>query len=133
MMMGEDLLFREIRPSEYWPPVLPNGKFRAVPKGALRELEVLEVTDDGLRCEGVSFAWSEIEGISISGDLVCLLSNKYITGGLKFHISICSFIDELGSVYRLINGYSVGYCLMNRIKFEQQDHMYAPVSRSGRN
>lgn len=133
MIIGDALLFREIRPGEYWPPVLPNGKFRAVPKGALRELEILEVTDDGLRCEGVSFAWSEIEGISISGDLVCLLSTKYITGGLKFHISICSFIDRLGSVYRLINGYSVGYCLMNRIKFEQQGCLYELVSRSGRN
>lgn len=56
MIIGDALLFREIRPGEYWPPVLPNGKFRAVPKGALRELEILEVTDDGLRCEGVSFA-----------------------------------------------------------------------------
>jgi hypothetical protein len=131
MMMGEDLLFREIRPGEYWPPVLPNGRFRAVPKGAQRVLEILEVTEDGLRCEGVSFSWSDIDGISISGDLACLLSAKYITGGLKFHISTCSFVDESGSSYRVLNGYPVEYCLMNRITFEQQGRVFDPVSRSG--
>lgn len=131
MMMGDALLFREIRPGEYWPPVLPNGRFSAVPKGAQRAQEILEVTDDGLRCEGVSFSWAEIEGISISGDLVCLLSTKYITGGLKFHISTGSFIDWSGGSCRLINGYPVEYGLMNRITFEQQGRVFDPVSRSG--
>lgn len=109
MTVERSLLFREIRPGEYWPPVLPNGKFFAVPFGASRVMAILTVTAEGLRCGGVSYDWAEILGISISGDVACLVSEKYISGGLRFHISTCRFEDESAEGHLLINGYPVEY------------------------
>ena len=53
--MGGTLLFRETRPGEYWPPVLPRGRFSAKLVGAKKILELLELTEEGLRCLGVIF------------------------------------------------------------------------------
>lgn len=124
------LEFREIRPGEYWPPVLPNGKFFAVPAGADQVMEILMVTNEGLRCGGVSYDWEDLHGVSIVGEQACLVSHKYISGGLKFVIATCRFEDERQRVHFNINGYPVEYCLMNRITFEQQMLADNTVSRS---
>lgn len=129
-MRGHELVFREIRPGEYWPPVLPNGVFTAVPFGSTTAHRLLEVKDWGLSCEGVTYTWAEIQGISISGDVVCLVSTKYISGGLQFHAETCSLIDADGLRRMHINGYSVEYCLINRITFEHLRKQEGRVSRS---
>lgn len=122
--------FRETRPGVYWPPLLPNGRFFASPPGTSRVMEILTVTDDGLACGGVSFTWADIQGISIAGEEACLVSHKYVSGGVKFQIGTCRFQDEREREVFNINGYPVEYCLMNRITFEHQRSAEPPVSRS---
>ena len=102
--MGETFLFRETRPGEYWPPVLLRGRFSAKPVGAKKILDLSGLAEEGLRCEGIRFGWEEIQGMSVVGDIAQLMNCKYISGGLRFHISTCSLIDGSGSIYRLIHG-----------------------------
>jgi len=124
------LKFREIREGEYWPPVLPDGKFFGVPIGHDQVMEILTVTEDGLRCGGVSYDWTDLNGISIDGEQACLVSDKYISGGVRFYIATCHFEDEHKEQHEYINGYPVEYCLMNRITFELQRRSTDSVSRS---
>jgi hypothetical protein len=93
-------------------------------------MEILTVTDEGLACGGVSFTWADIQGISIAGETACLVSRKYVSGGLKFEVGHCSFVDNHERRIHNINGYPVEYCLMNRITFEHQRRAEPPVSRS---
>lgn len=90
----------------------------------------MAVTAEGLRCGGVSYDWLDLDGVSIGGDQACLVSNKYVSGGVKFMISTCHFEDESRARHVMINGYPVEYCLMNRITFEQQRLSKNNVSRS---
>ncbi len=85
-MRVNSLEFRETRPGEYFPPIIPNGRFFARPVGGDLLMEILVVTDAGLSCNGVSYAWSDIQGISIYEDVACLVSEKYVSGGLRFYL-----------------------------------------------
>lgn len=83
---------------EYFPPIIPNGRFFARPVGDDRLMEILVVTDAELCCNGVSYAWADLQGISISGDVACLVSEKYVSGGLRFYLGECRFIGESGNM-----------------------------------
>jgi hypothetical protein len=114
------LEFKEIRAGEFWPPILPNGRFFAqTPESGVVQ-QILEVTDTGLECGGVSFNWGDITGFAIQGDQAVLLSQKYPSGGLKFMVGTCHYIGSGLSPQQYVNGYPVEYCLMNRVTFEQQ-------------
>lgn len=68
--------FKEIRAGEFWPPILPNGRFFAqAPESGVVQ-QILEVTNTGLECGGVSFNWGDITGFAIQGDHAVLLSQK---------------------------------------------------------
>lgn len=82
--------------------------------------QILEVTNTGLECGGVSFNWGDITGFAIQGDQAVLLSQKYPSGGLKFMVGTCHYIGSGLSPQQYVNGYPVEYCLMNRVTFEQQ-------------
>ena len=112
--------FKEIRPGEFWPPILPNGRFFAQANGAGVVQQILEVTETGLECGGVSFNWGEITGFAIQGELAVLLSEKYASGGLRFMVGTCHYVGSSSLPQQYVNGYPVEYCLMNRITFEQQ-------------
>jgi len=103
-----------------FPPIIPNGRFFARPVGGDRLMEILVVTDAGLSCNGVSYAWADLRGISIDGDIACLVSEKYVSGGLRFYLGECRFIGESGNMQKDYSGYPVEYCLMNRATFERQ-------------
>lgn len=83
-------------------------------------MEILVVTDAGLSCNGVSYAWADLRGIFIDGDIACLVSEKYVSGGLRFYLGECRFIGESGNMQKDYSGYPVEYCLMNRATFERQ-------------
>lgn len=119
-MKGCSLEFRETRPGEYWPPILPNGRFFGVPDHGTAVVEILRITDIGLECGGISYEWEDLLGISIEGNTVCLTSEKYRSGGVRFIESTCSFIDEQNQAHVKRSGYPVEYCLMNRVTFELQ-------------
>ncbi len=119
-MRVNSLEFRETRPGEYFPPIIPNGRFFARPVGGDRLMEILAVTDAGLSCNGVSYAWADLQGISIGGDVACLVSEKYVSGGFRFYLGECRFIGESGNMQKDYSGYPVEYCLMNRATFERQ-------------
>jgi hypothetical protein len=74
------LNFREIGLGRFFPPIIPNGRFFALAIGGLRIQEILQVTDVGLECGGVSFSWGDICGYAIQGNEACLLSKKYSSG-----------------------------------------------------
>lgn len=93
--------FRETRPGEYFPPILPNGRFFARPVGGERLMEILVVTDAGLSCNGVSYAWSDLQGVSICGDVACLVSEKYVSGGLRFYLGECRSLVSRGTCRRI--------------------------------
>ena len=78
------------------------------------------VTDTGLSCGGVSYDWADLVGISLTGELACLVSGKYVSGGLRFQLGSCGFIGATATMQETYSGYPVEYCLMNRITFEQQ-------------
>lgn len=111
--------FREVFPGEYFPPILRNGKFFALPVGGSGVQEILTVTDAGLECGGVSFLWSDIDGFSIQGETAHLLSDRYPSGGLRFYVGTCYFVGS-NLLREAPTGHLVEYCLMNRITFEQQ-------------
>jgi len=115
-----EMNFREIGPGRFFPPILPNGRFFALAIGGLRIQEILQVTDVGLECGGVSFGWGDICGYAIQGNEACLLSKKYASGGLRFTLGNCYFVGSAQPPERHVNGYPVEHCLMNRITFEQQ-------------
>jgi len=117
---GDGLEFREVAPGEYFPPILPNGKFYALAAGGREPQEILTVTEVGLECGGVSFLWADITGFSIQDERACLLSRKYPSGGVKFTVGTCYFVGRDLQREKYQNGYPVEYCLMNRIAFEQQ-------------
>jgi len=51
-----------MRPGEFWPPTLPNGRFFAQALRASAVQEIFEVTDAGLIGGGVNFRWGDIVG-----------------------------------------------------------------------
>lgn len=84
-----------------------RGRFSAKPVGTNKVVGLFELTEEGLRCEGISFSWEEIQGISIVGDVARIVSYRYISGGLRFYMSTCLFVDELGGIFVDLNGYPV--------------------------
>jgi len=62
------LNYREIGLGRFFPPIIPNGRFFALAIGGLRIQEILQVTDVGLECGGVSFSWGDICGYAIQGN-----------------------------------------------------------------
>jgi len=120
------LNFREIGLGRFFPPIIPNGRFFALAIGGLRIQEILQVTDVGLECGGVSFSWGDICGYAIQGNEACLLSKKYSSGGMRFKLGTCYFVGSAQPPERYIQGYPVEHCLMNRITFEQQ-RLQVPV------
>lgn len=52
------------------------------------------MTDEEFECGGVRFAWSDITGYAIQGNDACLLSGKYLSGGLKFKVGTCHYVGS---------------------------------------
>lgn len=110
--------FKQREDGSYWPPIIPNGKFYAKAVGQTRAQHLFSVTATGLVAGGINYNWSELAGISIQGDEVQLVSYKYPSGGFRFVLSACMLEDEQGRDLHTIDGYTVDYCLLNRITFE---------------
>lgn len=110
--------FRELGNGEYFPPIIPNGRFIAVPRAGYPMQEIFQVRDEGLFARGVFLLWQEIAGIVLDGQRCMLASSKYpsrvgfLIGRCEHHMS-CRCLT-------MIQSYPVEYCLMNRITLERQ-------------
>lgn len=120
-MTGADLQFKVLDGGRVWPPIVGNGFV----SGYLQQLggmrvELFEVTDAGLYGQGIYYLWSDLDGISITGDQVVLHSEKYLSGGFRFGLEGLSIRGANGVEIKQQDGYPVSYCLLNRITYEQQ-------------
>ncbi|GAA0420006.1 hypothetical protein GCM10008969_49230 [Pseudomonas veronii subsp. inensis] len=120
-MTGVDLEFKEIEGGRLWPPVVDAGVVSGYARvGGVQRVELFEVNDAGLSGPGISYLWSELDGISITDGLIQIHSDKYLSGGLRFALEGLSIRGANGNEVRQQDGYPVGYCLLNRITYEQQ-------------
>ncbi|WP_455232230.1 hypothetical protein [Geopseudomonas aromaticivorans] len=111
--------FRELGNGGYFPPIIPNGRFMAMPGHGRPMQELFEVRDEGLFTGGVFLLWKDITGIVLDGQLCRIASDKYRSGGLGFLLGGCEHRTSQGRI-AVMQGYPVEYCLMNRVTFEIQ-------------
>ncbi|TLX69647.1 hypothetical protein FAS41_30470 [Pseudomonas nicosulfuronedens] len=112
--------FRKLEGGKYFPPILPNGEFFSLVPQSGRVMRIFSVTADGLFAEGIHLLWSEIEGTSFVGTTCRINSRKYASAGFSFNVDACMIQNESGLKSDFVQGYPVGYCLLNRITFEAQ-------------
>lgn len=112
--------FRNLDNGRYFPPVLPNGDFMAVPSGSTRKQLLFALQDEGLFAAGVFFRWEDLSGILLDGNTCRIASHKYLSGGMSFQIDHSEHRLVDGEIISSLQGYEVDYCLMNRITFEHQ-------------
>ncbi|MDS9772055.1 hypothetical protein, partial [Pseudomonas aeruginosa] len=80
---------------------------------------LFSVRDDGLYGEGVFLLWHEISGVSITDiEGFHIRSEKYASGGIGFYAGASALLDSGGEIVTRIDGYTVDYCLINRISYE---------------
>lgn len=116
--------FRKRDDGSYFPPVLPNGDFIGVAHGSTQRQVLFAVKDDGLHAAGVFYLWEDITGISITeAKGFQILSSKYRNGGIGFEADGSALLDAEGEIVTRIGGYTVDYCLMNRISFENSRNL----------
>lgn len=114
-----NLEFKKRSDGRMFPPVLPNGDFIGVAHGSRLRQVLFSVRDDGLYGEGLFFLWKEITGISVTDAKgFQIRSSKYPSGGICFYAGASAFLDLSGEIITRIDGYTVDYCLMNRISYE---------------
>lgn len=121
----KDLEFRKLEGGKYFPPILPNGEFFSLVPQAGRAMRIFSVTAEGLFAEGIHLLWSEIEGASFVGTTCRINSQKYSSAGFSFNVEACMIQYESGLKSDFVQGYPVGYCLLNRITFEAQRMRFA--------
>ena len=114
------MLFRQRDDGGVFPPIIPNGDFLAIPPGAHQKLVVFQVRETGLHAPGLNVTWGEIAGVSIIDRTCFIVCPKYASGGLRFQLGSCELRQADGQLLRIIDGYPVEYCLMNRVTFEAQ-------------
>lgn len=113
--------FKTIDGGWLFPPILPNGDFVGVANGSQLRQVLFSVRDEGIYGEGVFLLWHEITGVSITDALgFQIRSEKYASGGMGFYAGASALLDLHGNVLTRIDGYSVDYCLMNRISYESR-------------
>ncbi len=112
--------FRKLDDGSYFPPVLPNGDFMAIPYGGTRKQLLFRLQDEGIFAAGVFFLWEDLSGIMLEGSLCRIVSDKYLSGGVSFQLGLCEHRLVDGEIITAMRGYEVDYCLMNRITFERQ-------------
>lgn len=101
--------------------MLPNGDFIGVAHGSHLRQVLFSVRDEGLYGEGVFLLWHEITGISITDAKgFQIRSGKYASGGFGFYAGASALLDLTGEIVTRIDGYTVDYCLMNRISYESK-------------
>lgn len=111
--------FKKIAEGKFFPPILPNGDFIGVAQGSKLRQVLFSVRDEGLFGEGLYFLWNEISGVSISDTKgFQIRSSKYASGGIGFYSGTSALLDINGAIVTRIDGYTVDYCLMNRISYE---------------
>lgn len=113
--------FRKRDGGRLFPPVLPNGDFIGVAHGSHLRQVLFSVRDEGLYGEGVFLLWHEITGVSITDEKgFQIRSGKYASGGIGFYAGASALLDLTGEIVTRIDGYTVDYCLMNRISYESK-------------
>ena len=115
----KNLEFRSKGDGRFFPPILPNGDFIGVAHGGHTRQVLFSVRDDGLYGEGLFFLWNDITGVSITNDKgFQIRSSKYPSGGIGFYAGTVALLDVTEQIVTRIDGYTVDYCLMNRISYE---------------
>lgn len=116
----KQLEFRLLESGDYFPPVIPDGEFLAFTPGRRAFVRMFSVQAEGLFAEGIFLRWAEITGVSITGRLCRVNTDKYLSGGFAFELGECELRREGVKPLTYQQGYSVDYCLLNRITFELQ-------------
>lgn len=114
--------FRHLGDGRTFPPIAPNGRVFAAPIGLTNEVEVFCLTPRGIVGGGIQSKWSEIVGFYYDDDFWEIILSNYIGRGMRFRQgSPCTMIAEGAhqTVTTSIQGYSIPFCVMNRIAFEQ--------------
>lgn len=112
--------FRKLSNGGYFPPILPNGDFMAVPSGGTRKQLLFTLQEEGLFAAGVFFLWEDLSGVMLEGSTCRIVSEKYLSGGVSFQLGHSEHRLDDGEIITSMQGYEVDYCLMNRITFEHQ-------------
>lgn len=114
------LEFRLLESGDYFPPIVPDGDFFAYTYARRMFVRMFSINQQGLYANGIFLEWTDITGVSISGSTCRIHTEKYRAGGFQFDLGGCELRrpGEKPLVYQ--QGYSVDYCLLNRITFELQ-------------
>lgn len=119
--MGVPLEFRLTNSGRVWPPIVSDGVLHGYAReGSSRRVELFKVQPEGIFGAGIHLLWSDMDGVSITGQMAKIHSGKYVSGGIEFVLEGVDLVGPDNQVVRVIDGYSVGYCLLNRIAYEQQ-------------
>lgn len=120
-MSGVPLEFKLLEGGRVWPPIVSDGVFHGYAReGISRRVELFRVKPEGIFGAGIYLLWSDMDGVSITGTVAKIHSGKYASGGFEFVLDGIELVDAESRVVRVIDGYPVGYCLLNRITYEQQ-------------
>ncbi|WP_083691101.1 hypothetical protein [Aquipseudomonas alcaligenes] len=120
-MIGVNLEFKLLDGGRVWPPIVSDGALHGYAReGGKHRVELFTVKPEGIFAAGIHLLWSDMDGVSITGRMAKIHSGKYASGGIEFVLDGVELVDDDRRVVRVIDGYSVGYCLLNRIAYEQQ-------------